>query len=665
MIIKNITWSIISLVTAVIVIFFGMYGRFAGNGLWPFSGDEYLVAQSVNHILERGVPSFECGGYYRRGLLLQYILAAASYIPGISLEMKYRSVIAIFNLMALPGLYLLASRIGGKKVAVASVIFFCLSIWEIELSRYARMYVPFQTIFIWYVYVLYRVMFDGKQRLLNMMWLLSVLSLFIYEGAIFLCLLNFLPWLCKKCYRPDIKVLIYPLLILIFVTAFNVIDWRGIGAEPRYADEFEFKQQKEVKEIDVPIPKNIGPVTLPTNVLGFFVQDSLWNYSLLLLGFAAFFLTFRLTAGSGLGVNERLILLLAVALALSNQFGLMILTVLIAWLIGFAGLERITWRQLKGFCFIVFLIAVFWLLFGFGHQSWYELFPVEVERPWFKLLVVFFKYPDIYTKVIGPWLEGQPYTTVLYALVFALAIPVAFIKKNLLIEEKVLIGIILLLCTVVAMLDQPYVESKYTFFIYPLVIIIVLKALLRLSEFFFKNTGYTGKYAFWFLGAALMTFSDDFSFKHILSVDSFETNFRLGYSHGREHHLWRKFESRSAALYVNKRVEQSDVIFSTVRPAHFYLDKLDYFFFDRYVREILGVMACKGTKENWTSANLIFEVQDLLDRVGNQSHRVWLLAYNPLNQRARRSDKVVAEKYKDNIVYKSLDGSVLVYQIEP
>ena len=162
-----------------------------------------------------------------------------------------------------------------------------------------------------------------------------------------------------------------------------------------------------------------------------------------------------------------------------------------------------------------------------------------------------------------------------------------------------------------------------------------------------------------------MIISDDISFKHILSVDSLKTNFRLEYSHGREHHLWRKFESRSASLYVNERVNPSDVIISTVRPAHFYLDRLDYFFFDRHVREIMGVMACNGVKENWTSAGLIYEVQDLLGRVGNQKYTVWLLAYNPLNQRARRADKLVSEKYKDNMVYQSLDNSVFVYQIPP
>jgi hypothetical protein len=56
--------------------------RLDGLGERSLAWDEYYFAQSVGQILEQGVPAFETGGYYPRGLPLQYANAAICHIMG-------------------------------------------------------------------------------------------------------------------------------------------------------------------------------------------------------------------------------------------------------------------------------------------------------------------------------------------------------------------------------------------------------------------------------------------------------------------------------------------------------------------------------------------------------------------------------------------------------
>ena len=67
-------WTIISF--SVII---GIYIRFNGLGKWPLALDEYYIIQSVENILKHGLPQFANGGYYVRGILMQYMIAPTSF----------------------------------------------------------------------------------------------------------------------------------------------------------------------------------------------------------------------------------------------------------------------------------------------------------------------------------------------------------------------------------------------------------------------------------------------------------------------------------------------------------------------------------------------------------------------------------------------------------
>jgi hypothetical protein len=128
----------------------GVVVRSWGLDTYSFAADEYFLSKSVENILRFGVPAFECGGYYMRGLLHQY-LAAGFQISGFTPEFSIRAVSAASSLLALPAAYLLGSRTYGRTAGALLVSLLAVSLWEVELGRFGRMYAPFQATFLWYM----------------------------------------------------------------------------------------------------------------------------------------------------------------------------------------------------------------------------------------------------------------------------------------------------------------------------------------------------------------------------------------------------------------------------------------------------------------------------------------------------------------------------------
>src|SRR5690242_12601219 len=54
-----------------------LFVRFNGLGSRPLAVDEYFSATAVRYVLDKGVAEFPTGGYYLRGLPLQYLQAGS------------------------------------------------------------------------------------------------------------------------------------------------------------------------------------------------------------------------------------------------------------------------------------------------------------------------------------------------------------------------------------------------------------------------------------------------------------------------------------------------------------------------------------------------------------------------------------------------------------
>ncbi len=169
----------------------GLYGRFVGLGLWPLGVDEFYISRSIDNILRTGLPGFSCGGYYNRGVLYQYWVAGVRLF-GLTPELAGRSVAAVCSLAVLPAAYLLGRRIHGSLTGCLAVIILSVSIWEVEMARFARMYAPFQAVFAWYLICYLRYIADPRRSAFVWMVALSVIGALTWEGGVLLAVGNLL-----------------------------------------------------------------------------------------------------------------------------------------------------------------------------------------------------------------------------------------------------------------------------------------------------------------------------------------------------------------------------------------------------------------------------------------------------------------------------------------
>src|SRR5580704_366877 len=168
----------------------GTFARFKGLGSAPLAVDEYFIVRSTQNILHHGWPEFDCGGYYSRGLLLQYLSALLTLL-GAAVDTAPRILCATSSLCALPAAYILGRRTHGSTVGWLVVAVLSLSVWEVEMARFGRMYAPFQMVFLWYLVFFLKFTIDRNARAAWAMAVLTIIGSLLWEGGVFQALANF------------------------------------------------------------------------------------------------------------------------------------------------------------------------------------------------------------------------------------------------------------------------------------------------------------------------------------------------------------------------------------------------------------------------------------------------------------------------------------------
>ena len=85
---ENKTYYIIILVS----VFLGAIIRLNGLGDWTLALDEYYIIASSENILKHGLPQFPNGGYYSRGILLQYLISFLISFKYLLLNIDYTDI---------------------------------------------------------------------------------------------------------------------------------------------------------------------------------------------------------------------------------------------------------------------------------------------------------------------------------------------------------------------------------------------------------------------------------------------------------------------------------------------------------------------------------------------------------------------------------------------
>ncbi len=635
--------KVICYILIILAMTVGLYVRLKGLGRWPLATDEYYFAKSVNNILLTGFPRFECGGYYTRGILQQYLVAPLLLLFPSHHEFCLRIVPVLCNVLVIPPLYLLGKKISGNFVACAVVILFSFSLWEIEFARFARMYAPFQAIFIWYVFFLYKAIFEEHRQSERIMLVLSFLSIFIHAGSIFILLLNFFPLLYRKGRVCIDFLFLSKVLILVIGYIYLSINFRRLGV----ADFLPIDIVDSFHGGD-------GKILFPTLL----VQNLDKNFLFLFVTQVILFLFAVISIFKfNTAIKNKIILTAGIFFALFNMFGMAIICLCSYMFINGLEVEVLSDKRNLWIYFVALIsFFIFWLFFGFFSESWFRYLGSTDTFPIRDFLLLLLKYPNYLDSFVYPWLRTIPILTICLAigivpvLISSLFTP----QKNA--GFRMLFMLLFSIVVVMSFISTMYTTTRYTFFVYPLMGLLFVYSVFHIAQIFVKRSSLQIALSVVIL-FCFMSITEDFSLAHMKGIDSIEYNFRTIYSRKKAAHYYLRSDSRAVAEFVNITRQKGDLVISTLHSPEYYLNQLDYFYLNYRSLRFPGIVSCSGTRNIWTNSLMLYKEEQLLDIIQNRSGKVIIIT------KSTDADRIY-EKFSSNAVFTDASGEISVYIIK-
>ena len=641
-------WAI-AIVTAAALLG-GLYGRFKGLGTWPLGVDEFYISRSIDNVLRVGLPQFSCGGYYSRGVLYQYLVALLR-ICGMSTELSSRLVPAISSLAVLPAAYLLGRRTHSRTVGVLAVIIVSVSIWEIEMARFGRMYAPFQAVFAWYLVFFLRYTLDRQRKALVAMVVLSLLGILTWEGGVFIGLANFLPPLINqrngRLQRGDWRYLLgMGLLLVLLVLATR--DLRGFATPPfETAIEGVQGQQRALEFSDFMVSVRDGWLWFVLSLLplGFAVLSLRWLWSF----------RDRWLAACGLA--------LALASAMLHQFVAAASIVILLLLLGLLEPRELTARAARAFWRAMVASLVFWLAFcaftGVGSAD----VAAAVTTP-NKVMAVaqhLLGFPDILQEIVRPWGRVLPHLAIGIFVALASLITRTILRRERFTATSILLIVLIVLMLAVGAIATERLETRYTFFLYPLAMILTLTALAWWSEVLLGKR----EIALWITGVASLTLfalSEDFQPRHLIDIDSANINFRVGMSPSLADHYYQRNDPRGTAQWLTAHVQQNDIVITSVPNIDEYYRHVDYFFLDTDDPRYETYVCPDGARDRWTQRPFLYTM-DAVGKTIVPGRRLFLITYPYQTPTALSEAKM--RGWSAALAWSSVDAGINVLVFNP
>lgn len=601
----------------------GLYGRFKGIGTWPLGVDEYYISRSIDNVMRSGLPKFACGGYYTRGLLYQYLVAGIRF-SGLQPEFAGRLLAGICSLAVLPAAYSLAKRISGSLAGWVTVIILCISVWEIEMARFARMYAPFQAVFSWYLVFYLRYTIDRNNAALVWLVALSVLGVLTWEGGVLLGVANLLAVVLAHD-RGRLKAVDWRrfagLVLLLALLFLATRDLRGFAAAPA-ADAGDAGNSSGDLPVAAaglaPLWQHPAWVLASLLPLGLVVGSLPWIWS--------YRSQWIVTAGLCVVVASAAVHLFSVS---AGMLALMLFAKLIDW-------HDLTDERARRFVLALVGLLLFWLVFDQWVESPmnYAALGSAADARTPAVIQDLFGFPDIYDEIIRPWGRTLP------ILSLGLAAALAFWGwKTITTRSPVpdsmaaLLSLTVLVALAVGATATERIETRYTFFLYPLFIILSVAALLKLVQ-----SVNVFRHAPMLFAAAvpLLTFSatEDFQPRHIANVDSADINFRVGMSAVRAAHYYPRDDIRGVGQWLATHVRPGEVVITGIPSLEQYYDGFDYFFLGEEDLRYEAYVCQNGKTERWTNHPVLYGERALKPIVAS-GRRVYASVYSDVEDRLR------------------------------
>jgi 4-amino-4-deoxy-L-arabinose transferase-like glycosyltransferase len=614
----------------------GIFARFDGLGRWPLTVDEYYLAQSVQNILREGLPRYACGGLYVRGLALQYTSVLLQY-AGLSAELAPRLIAALCSLIALPAVYLLGRRAGGRNIGLLAVAILAISVWEAEVARFGRMYAPFQAVFLWYVVCFLSYTLDRRRRALVPMLVLSALGVLVWEGGVFLALANLLPPFIRtpsgRLESRDWKYLAGCALLVLPIYWFATADLRTRGGEPTLPDDYREPTAALISRLD---SANMPLATLHLHPL--------WALAALLPVLLALYAVVRLArayaasqsmgaaaaAAAGSPADEPpgpLALLgcsAALGCALMQQFGLTIAIVLLMGLLCVLDWRALFRGHMWPFHAAILASLLFWCAFALSTPEWHVP-GLTGLRADFLLAYQFVRFPDVVRQIAAPWAHSVPVlSTALFVLIGAACIHACLLSNRTQSAERVLLALLVIFVLAAGGSHPPRQETRYVFFLYPLAILLAVLCVARIAHEIFGSTRFAAAATVLLvLGGFALT--EDFRPRHLWNIDTEAVTFRIGMSPREAAHYQERSDTRSAARWLAAHVDRShDMVINSFPGVDFYYPHANFYYMEETDPRFESWSCRRGRFERWSNLPLLHSAAALRSELAS-GRRVWLV----------------------------------------
>jgi len=594
----------------------GFLVRYPGLGNLGFWGDEGYTAVAVKAILETGYPELPSGGLYFRSVPFLYLEALSAVWGGVS-EFSLRVPSVFFNLAAVMMSVLLAQRLLGTQVGVVVGILMMFSSWEVEFSRYARMYVLFQFLYLSSLYVFYRGYIEDDKRFQWVTIPLWLLTICVHKLGLTLVPLLLIPILHTQVSNVRKVILgVYGLGIFGF--------WQLLAA---------VEKKLRIGSVMVNIPESAHPITLPISLPRFGLLEHLLAQEQVLV-FGVFLL--MMVGGGYLSAKywshavspKDMIIVGSIGMSCAlQQFGLAcVLLFMFAtfWSRDFQCLRE--WPFVVSYMFLGVGLC-FWGLYGFttGHGL-------------SKSMAILFGFPDVYNRFLKYFLEGWLVELILAGLGGIL------IWREYLLDKENQAAIFCLWSLVGALLLMSFAHqgdnaARYSFHLFPLLLLLQAFGIVWILQKTFGKEKINSALTICVL--LLMLYPTDTQIVHSLEIrglqysDDIHKPLRTpGTGYGYRYHP----DYKNVSAYIKERMHPEDMVISMEEVVpYYYIGRLDYLWIPQDREKISQhQFAGTGVVKRLPFATL----QNILHE--NQNRTMWMVFDELRVRKVTKNAKVLA-----------------------
>jgi len=645
-----------------VLVLVALWTRFSGLGYRQLAQDEYYFIKSVQNIIEFGVPRYESGGYYTRGILLQYLTAISIYVFGDG-GFAYRLPSALFGVGTVIGAYFLGRQFFNRSWSIVLVAMLTLSSWEIEFSRFARMYAMFQFVSVCFFWSLYRYSFDGKSTKRYIAVTFAMIAILTHALGIFLAALLFLPlvsWIDGDWRKTISEQRFYIALsfIVLFLGYFQATyNFRLIGVSDSLPPNFIWEVAK-------------------ASTLFSFGRSLFGNTGFLSFGILAsvcisgWYAHYILRDHQSVDVEEKILGGLIVFAACCGVFHQLAMCTLVMVVVVLRA-PRLFFKKPYLYFFVLLSgVICFWLVLLWFSQTWADNVGIVGNIRAFRrsIRLNYFVFPDFYMPVLRTWADEVPVLAAFLGLAVAYQI---FCIRKLSLTRIARDPVIPIVLVVIAMgvRKSLYLETRYSHYIYPLLLCVALFSAIRLGEILkrrlIKRETLSKSFAIAF---CLLAFgvSEDFNPFHLLHLNSDIIAFRTGKYDRFSSHWYQRWDFKQVAELLDADTsETSRIILSReVDTIAFYLDKEFIFYWAKDSDDYTGVSREHGTREVRSGKPMISTIQEVMD-LAQSAKSVWLVFYPEWRTWELNPETVWPGRVKNVEVYKpGRDKRIEVWKIE-